>query len=70
MRIAFPEAVAPRPFVGEEETEYVATPPVSVVAPLGAPVSAVPTIVPTPSAVNSPEKIGSVAEFGVLETPA
>ena len=55
-----PPEIVPLPFVGAEETAYVALTDMPVVAPLGAPISSVPRIVPVgaaPSALNSPEKI-------------
>jgi hypothetical protein len=55
-----PPEIVPLPFVGVEETEYVALTDIPVVAPLGAPISSVPVMVPVgeaPSALNSPEKI-------------
>ena len=51
--------MVPRPFVGEEATEYAAWNAAPETGPLEAPMSSVPVMLPAglaPSAVNSPEK--------------
>src|SRR5258708_17100992 len=65
--------MVPLPFVGDEEMEYVALAAIPRLAPLGAPISSVPEILPVglaPSAVNSPEKITTPSVAGVVVEPA
>src|SRR5262245_27253585 len=65
--------MVPLPFVGEEETEYVALVAAPNVGPLGAPISSVPERLPiglAPSAMNSPEKITARRDVGVVVEPA
>src|SRR6266851_4547981 len=63
----------PRPFVGDKDMEYAALAAVPRLAPLGAPISSEPDILPVglaPSAVNSPEKITTLTVAGVVVEPA
>src|SRR5258708_23033732 len=74
--IALPPIVpvnVPRPFIGAEETEYVALTLLPEVAPLGAPMSSTPVIVPEglmPFAENSPEKIDTPTVVGAVADAA
>jgi len=66
-------AMVPLPFVGDEDMEYVALTVVPRLAPLGAPTSSIPEILPVglaPSAVNSPERIATLTVAGVVVEPA
>src|ERR1700676_4978695 len=66
-------AMVPLPFVGDEDMEYVALTAVPRLAPLGAPISSMPEILPVglaPSAVISPEKILTPSAAGVVAKPA
>ncbi len=61
------------PFIGDEDTEYVALNATLEFGPLDAPVSSVPVIFPVglaPSAVNSPEKTSTPNVTGVVAKPA
>src|SRR5882762_612715 len=63
----------PRPLVGVEDIEYAALTLLPKVAPLGAPMSSVPVIVPeglVPFAVNTPEKIDTPTVAGIVADPA
>src|SRR5260370_42552488 len=63
----------PRAFVGDEDMEYVALAAVPRLAPLGAPISSEPDILPVwlaPSAVNSPEKMTTLTVAAVVANPA
>src|SRR6266850_2498364 len=63
----------PLPFVGDEDMEYVALTAIPRFAPLGAPISSAPEILPVglaPSAANSPEKITALTVAGVVVEPA
>jgi hypothetical protein len=65
--------MVPLPFVGEEDTEYVARKAVPEVAPLGVLVSSLPVTLPVglePSAVNSPVKASTAKETGFVAKPA
>jgi hypothetical protein len=65
--------MVPRPFVGDEETEYVALKATPGLGPLGAPMSSVPVICPVglaPSAENSPEKTTTPKSTGLVANPA
>ena len=62
-------AMVPLPFVGVEATVKVALAATPVLAPLGAPISSMPVMLPVglaPSAVNSPEKIPTPSVAGVV----
>src|SRR5690242_20303487 len=64
---------SPLPFVGVEDTEYVAFTATPRLGPFGAPISSVPLRLPvglTPSAVNSPEKMVTPSAAGVVAEPA
>src|SRR5260370_30108876 len=66
-------AMVPLPFVGIEDMEYAALTAAPEVAPLGAPISSVPLILPVgmaPSAVNSPEKMTTPRACGLVLEPA
>jgi hypothetical protein len=72
---AVPEVtvIVPRPFVGDEATEYVALNATPGFGPLGAPISSVPVILPVglaPSAENSPEKTTTPKFTGLVAKPA
>jgi|SRR5947209_770276 len=63
----------PLPFIGEEDTEYVALNAWPEIGPLAPPISSVPVRLPValaPSAVNSPEKIVTPDVAGVVAKPA
>jgi len=63
----------PLPFVGDEDTEYVALRLTPEFVPLGAEISSVPVILPVglaPSAVNSPTKGAAPNVAGVVAKPA
>jgi hypothetical protein len=64
--------MVPLPFVGDEDTEYVALKATPGFGPLDAPVSSVPVTFPglAPSAVNSPEKTSTPNVAGVVVKPA
>ena len=65
--------MVPRPFVGEETTEYAAWNAAPVTGPLEAPMSSVPVMLPVglaPFAVNSPEKTWTPNDAGGAATPA
>ena len=64
--------MVPLPFVGDEDTEYVAFTATPKFGPLGEPVSSVPVMVPVglaPFAVNSPEKIVTPSVIGAVAKP-
>jgi hypothetical protein len=64
--------MVPLPLVGEEDMEYVALNAWPEIAPLAAPISAVPVRLPVglaPFAVNSPEKIVTPDVAGVVAKP-
>ncbi len=66
-------ATVPLPFVGDGDMEYEALTATPELAPLGAPISSVPVMLPVglaPSAVNSPEKITTPSVAGVVTEPA
>lgn len=63
----------PLPFVGDEDTVYVAFKATPEFVPLGAEISSLPLIVPVglaPSAVNSPAKGATPKVRGVIVKPA
>src|SRR6266850_3089292 len=63
----------PLPFVGDEDTEYVALRATPEFVPLGAEISSLPVILPVglaPSAVNSPAKEATPKVAGVIVKPA
>ena len=65
--------MVPRPFAGEEATEYVAWNAAPETGPLEAPMSSVPVMLPVglaPFAVNSPEKTWTPNDAGGAATPA
>src|SRR5260370_16315427 len=62
----------PLPFVGDEDTEYVAFRATPEFVPLGAEISSLPVILPVglaPSAVNSPAKGATPKVAGVIAKP-
>ncbi len=65
--------MVPLPFVGDEDTEYVALNATPGLGPLEPPISSVPVILPVglaPSAVNSPEKTTTPNPAGLVVKPA
>ena len=66
-------ANVPLPFVGVDEMEYVELTLTPELAPLGAPISSLPEMLPlglAPFAVNSPEKIVTPSVIGMVAKPA